>query len=210
MKKYVIVCVVAILVSSATAFAEDLLPPVWRGLDGTTLQIWEFDTPDWELVPPNNVDGNPYGDPLLQVDTPLDWIPDDQGRIGVWPLFGELNVYLPNDPAPNDEKLMRIQLTWKPGDNNPSPFVPSMPAIAVVPFSDITMTVAESIQLENGWETMVLDIVMHPNPPEEWVTVEGDILVDELVIDTYCWVPEPMTMALLAFGGLVLYRRRRA
>ena len=208
MKKYVILCVAAILVSGATAFAEDLLPPVWRGLGGTTLQIWEFNTPDQDLVPPD-VDENLYGDPLLQVDTSLDWIPDDQGHIGVWPLCGELNVYLPNNLVPNDEKLMRIQLTWKPGDNNPSPFVPSMPAIAVVPFSDITMTVVESIPLGNNWETMVLDVVMRPNPPEEWVTVKGDILVDELVIDTYC-VPEPMTMALLALGGLVLYRRRRA
>ena len=209
MKKYVIVCVAALLVSSATAFAQDPLVPDWRGENGTTWQVWEFSTDNADLVPPD-AGVNDFGDPLLQVDTSLDWISDDQGRMGVWPLFGELNVYLPNDPTPNDEKLMRIQLTWKPGDNNPSPFVPSIPAIAVVPFSDITMTVAESIQLENGWETMVLDIVMHPNPPEEWVTVEGDILVDRLVIDTYCWVPEPMTMALLAFGGLVLYRRRRA
>ena len=208
MKKYVIVCVAVLLVSGATAFAEDLLPPVWRGLDGTTLQMWEFDTPDWELVPPNNVDGNPYGDPLLQVDTLLDWIPDDQERIGIWPL-GELNIYLPNNLVPNDEKLMRIQLTWKPGDNNPSLFVPSMPAIAVVPFSDITMTVVESIPLGNDWETMVLDVVIRPNPPAEWITVEGDILVDELVIDTYC-IPEPAAVILLAIGGLALYRRRRA
>ena len=211
MKKYVIVCVAALLVSGATAFAQGpSSAPDWRGLEGTTWQVWEFSNGDMGPISPDagvNNYGYPNG-PLLQVDTSLGWIPDDLGRMGVWPLVGELNVYLPNDPMPNDEKLMRIQLTWKPGDNNPSPFVPSIPAIAVVPFLDITMTVAETIQLENGWETMVLDIVMHPNPPEEWVTIKGNILVDELVIDTYC-VPEPMTMALLGFGGLVLYRRRR-
>ena len=70
------------------------------------------------------------------------------------------------------------------------------------------MTVVESIPLGNDWETMVLDVVMHPNPPEEWVTVKGDIFVDELVIDTYC-VPEPMAVALLVFGSLVLFHRQR-
>ena len=118
MKKYFIVCIAAILVSGTTAFAEDLSPPEWRGEDGTTWQVWEFSNPDRDLVPPDGGE-NPYGDPLLQVDALIDWIPDDQGRLGIWAL-GELNLYLPNNPVPNDEKLMRIQLTWKPADNNPS------------------------------------------------------------------------------------------
>ena len=207
MKKYVIVCVAALLVSGATAFAQDPLAPDWHGLPGTTWQVWDFSSAQGNPIDPDYF-VNYYGDPLLQVAESFGWIDDDQGRTGIWAL-GEMNVYLPNDPTPNDEKLMRIQLTWKLGTNPLPPFVPDRPVIAVVPFSDITMTVVDSIQLGNGWETMVLDVVMHPNPPDELVTIEGNILVDRLVIDTYC-VPEPMAVALLAFGGLVLYRRRRA
>ena len=206
MKKYVILCVAVLLVSSTTVFSEDRLPPGWRGLPGTTLQVWEFD--DDNTTPAPDSVYNPYDNgPFLQVDTPYSWFSEtgDPVRDG-WAL-GELDIYIPNDPEPRPEKRMRIQLTWKVGDN-PSLFTADMPVIGVTPFLDMTMTVVESIQLGYGWETLVLDVVMHPNPPEEWVTIKGNILVDELVIDTYC-VPEPMTMALLGFGGLVLYRRRR-
>ena len=61
---------------------------------------------------------------------------------------------------------------------------------------------------ESGWYESTYTWEIYPNPFDEWFTIAGDILVDEIVIDTWC-IPEPATLALLLIGGLALLRRRR-
>jgi hypothetical protein len=59
------------------------------------------------------------------------------------------------------------------------------------------------------WTTTVWKWRVEPNPTDEMFRIRGDILVDQLVIDTIC-APEPGTMFLLGLAALgTLIRRRR-
>ena len=198
--KIVILCTAVILGAGSTAFA-DLVPP-WRGDDGSTFQQWDFSTNN--PTPPPDVVDNPYGTPLLRVTSIGDWIPGP----GAWPLSGEIDVYIPNWPELRPEKEIWLQLTWKATDVDP--FLPNEPLIGVAPFTSMNIFHMEDQDLGNGWVHTPFKINIWPNPFEEWITIKGDILVDQLTIDTIC-IPEPATLALLGIGGLItLIRKRRS
>ncbi len=183
------------------AFAEDLIPPPWRGEPRTTFAIWEFDTPDLNPMP--NFWDNPFGPPNLIVEPIGDW--DD--IVGAWPLSGMITVEIMNFPEPLEWKDIWIQLTWKPEDGAMTPF----PVIEVTdsfgmisPIYDIV----EEIQLNEGWLHTTYQTQIFPNPQFEVIMITGEIWVDELVIDTRC-IPEPATIGLLSVGALALLRRKR-
>ena len=206
MKKLVVVCIAVVLATGSMAFADDLFPPPWRGDEGSTFQEWGFGTPD-PFPMPDFVD-NPYGIPLLTVDTPSDWFDFVDGHQGVWPLSGEIDVFIPNRPSPLDYKEIDIQLVWKPSELCPSPTLPDEPIFGVVPF-EFQLAFRHDMDLGGGWVFTKYWIMMSPNPSEEWLSIKGNIMVDQLVIDTIC-IPEPATIALLGFGALSLLRRKRA
>ena len=199
MKKFLTVFLVTLLAGSM-AFAADVVIPGWRGDPGSTYQRWEFSTDNPFPVP--DVVNNPYGTPLLKVNTPFSW--DN----GAWPLSGEIDILIPNYPQIRPEKWIQIQLTWQPAGLDPDPFLADQPLIAVTPFDGMEMYRYDDDQVAPGWIHSTFDITIWPNPYEEWFTIKGDILVDELVIDTIC-IPEPMTVTLLGLGGLALMRKRR-
>ena len=64
------------------------------------------------------------------------------------------------------------------------------------------LTVVPAVDLGYGWYETTFKWEIRPNPPDEFFVIGGNILVDELVIDTWC-IPEPTTLSLLG-GGLVL------
>jgi len=204
--KIVILCTAVILGAGSTAFA-DLVPP-WRGDDGSTFQQWDFSINN--PTPPPDVVYNPYGNgPQLRVDTPYDWYEVIELGYGVWPLSGEIDVYIPNRQLPLDHKDIWIQLIWKQAHLDPNPFLPDQPLIGVTPFDSMQMSRHDSVNL-NGWTHSLFQINIWPNPFEEWITIKGNILVDQLTIDTIC-IPEPATLALLGIGGLMtLIRKRRS
>ena len=111
MKKLLIICLLVFLTAGSVAFADDLFPPPWRGEEGSTYQEWSF----WEdnTTPTPDFVDNIYGDPLLTVNTPYNWLDAIDSREGVWPLSGEIDVYIPNWPVLRPEKVIWIQLTWK-------------------------------------------------------------------------------------------------
>jgi hypothetical protein len=204
----------AFLLGGGQAFAEDLQPPWWRGRLSTTSQVWEFNVPiqPGTVVPPDGpaIDGQP---PLTSTHLiwtpgppPWDhWISDDQGRLGVIPLSGSIEILVDNhDPNPDNEKWIRVQITWRPQDVGEEPIFEYLDPPPVRP-----PELVQEIPLGNDWRESTYDWKLDWNPPEEFILIVGTINVDELVIDTWC-VPEPAAACLLALGaGVLLIRRRR-
>ena len=52
-------------------------------------------------------------------------------------------------------------------------------------------------------------VSIRKHPKFENIYISGSIMVDQVIIDTIC-IPEPITIALLGFGSLILIRRKRA
>ncbi|MFA5553907.1 MAG: PEP-CTERM sorting domain-containing protein [Phycisphaerae bacterium] len=175
--------------------------------NGWTYQQWSFS--DDNKTPDADVDGNPYGKPLLDVDTTFDWIQIDpaSGRDGIWPLTRELDIFLPNSQQPNPLKFIWIELIWNPNIDYYSPFLPKEPSVSVVPFEQMQMTRTDEI-LGDGWVKSNFDIVIWPNPPSEWIAIKGNFLVDSISIETLC-IPEPATLALFGIGGLAALIRNK-
>jgi len=74
--------------------------------------------------------------------------------------------------------------------------------------------VSEQI-LPDDWRHDVWAITLPVNPA--WEFIEGwmgedpanAVLIDQVVIETFCYVPEPATMVLLGLGSLLMIRRKR-
>ncbi|UCF44050.1 MAG: PEP-CTERM sorting domain-containing protein [Planctomycetota bacterium] len=202
--KLLTLCLAVILAAGSTSFAAlQLEVPEWRGTDGSTFQEWSFSN-GLLNPPPDDPWDNDYGMPELTVK-PMpgaDWRPNP----GAWPLSGQIDVWIPNNPQPNDKKEILLQVIWKTEDLDPSRTMPDEPWVAVLPFSFMDMSRTDTT--EAGWTLSVFEINLYPNPSEEWFTIKGDIIVDHLAIDTRC-VPEPATVALLGLGALVVFRRKR-
>jgi len=215
MYRKTISALVVLAVTACFATADDLIPPPWeRGAPGTTLQVWEFNTPD-NPVPPD-LFGNPFGDPLativgagqvvagqdaVQFD-PL-WLPEDQGHVGVWRTEGYVDLYVPNAPVPNPWKWIWLQIVYNAG-NDYSPLILTEPSYAA---SELVY----STEVAGGYKYDAYFIAIEENPRAEWIRILPPfcaIYVDEIVLDTIC-IPEPAAVAMVSLGGLFLLRRRR-
>ena len=166
---------------------------------------WTFSQPENTPIP--DVVHNPYGVPILHVDSYI-WYSDIYERQGVWQLSGEMDVWIPNQPIIDGYKDILVDLVWRPNDmSHQWPWLPDKPLLAVSPYNKMESVITDEA-LNDGWIHTVFDITIWPNPIEEWISIKGDILVDELMIKTNC-VPEPATICLLGLGTLTLLRKRR-
>ena len=71
-------------------------------------------------------------------------------------------------------------------------------------FSQVTV-------LPDGWIQQVISMTLPDNPDFEWFEfgVLSPIVIDQIIIETLCYVPEPTTMVLLGVGSLLMIRRKR-
>jgi hypothetical protein len=205
----VVTGIAALFVKSA--FADDIQPPWWRGLPGTTSQMWEFLQPANPALPDGPAPGGlpPWPSTKIEVFPLGSWTPFDpaSGRLGVWPLSGEMWVTVDNYNLPNPVKYMWVQVTWQDMLGYPStgpiltgfnPMYATPPGLTAVPPVDLGL----------GWYETTFMWEIRPNPLDEFFILGGNINVDQLVIDTWC-IPEPSALALLGGGLLLLLTWRR-
>jgi hypothetical protein len=215
MKKLVVL--IALVVLSSIALADDIQPPWWRNQWSTTFQYWEFSTNANLNVKPDGPgpldEGPPYVSGylpsteiiLIEPGPGMDWIDiDSSGRQGIWPLSGIMDVIVDNHDPPNEWKIMWVQITWRPQDQG---MVPVIENLVPAPHQDYPVSIVEEELLADGWFETTFTWRISPNPVDEMFRISGSIDVDELVIDTWC-IPEPATLMLLAFGGLLLRKRK--
>lgn len=199
---FALLALAAVFSLAAQALADDLNPPPWRGQPRTTWAQWEYYTPNPAPLP--DLGWNPYGQPWSQV-TPgpnQGWLPDYNNRSGVWQLSGNIEIQIANNPQPLPYKDIWIQLTWTPQITGQVPLVGAWSTGSTsVDMGNTTMA------LGSGWNHSTYHYQLFPNPIMEYISISGEINVDELVIDTWC-VPEPTSLSLLALGVFGLHRRR--
>ena len=214
-----------------SAVADDIRPPEWRGLPGTTVGQWD----EWTVNPnipmppccsqhiaPDSWVGPAYS-PLsfpfahLFDNSDLSILDDYLGRtsVAVVPELGSLVFDLPNYKEDNPVKKFRMQVTWLPEDGQE--------VDVQLGSSDTGIEIGEGSWTRvagpdaNGWVTDLYSNFLFPNPTTETADLTfsvGSGHVDQVVIDTYCTVPEPATLINLlglAIGGFVglRFRRRR-
>jgi hypothetical protein len=187
-----------------SALADDLYPPPWRGLPGSTYQQWEFST-NANPAAPTYVN-NPYGTPSAMVlgNFPYTrWKNTDYGHQGVWQFEDFMVFMLPNADIQNPVKYIWVQVTYS-ADGGADPMLFTIP-----PDVGVVQTVNKTQLDAYYWHGTYL-LTIEPNPVSEQLWLEPrdcTIYVDQVVIDTIC-IPEPSVFALMALGGILSLRRR--
>ena len=213
----VLVAMTAFTMNATSVPAADITPPWWRDkhsdpeVNRSTYQWWEFET---DALQPFAEDGyvNPPGDllempPQAAINTTGDWIDAFNGRTGIWPLSGQIDIMLQNysnDP----EKKVWIQLTWAPLDSQDPTDVPEFSGVGMAMGYPPLMTDLKFTHNWNaggGWVHTLALLMFEPNPLFETISISGDIYVDEVIVDTIC--PEPATLLLLGLGVPFICKR---
>ena len=221
MKK--ITCLLAVLMFVSPALADDFAPPAFRGDPLSYQAEWDLFTngtfatgiyTDFE----NSVDDS---DPATYLHnaffTHLDFDPTPG-----WALVPVQGGGFHNPTAPATfvanvvnwvdllpEKFLRIQITYTDALANGAPVITGIDGAGPVSGGDPHVSgLLNSVPVDANH--FYEDWYITPNP--DWEQIQFDLpmgtVVEQIVIDTVS-VPEPVTMALLGLGGLVLLKRRR-
>lgn len=201
--------VVLMLTVSWPAAADDLNPPPWRYEEGSTLVGYMFFNPVPDPTP--EVQYTPYGPPsaFVMAEAGMDYLVWWGERGGIWPLEF-MTIVIPNRPDPYPAKEIWVQLTWAAREENAEPFVFETDSGEIGELID-SRTLEETGELPpagSHWMHTTYRIHIEPNPAIENVKIEGEIMLDQVFVDTIC-APEPASFSLLALGIIPLLCRRR-
>ena len=200
----------ALLGLAPVSMADDLNPPPWRGLLGSTFQHWGFNQPSTggpQLPDSGSLQNPNLGQPALFFPGNSGWTPTFQGRTGIVTLGPGVPITfrIPNfDGGPEMTKHIWLQRTWWS----------ALPTAQVVlpTGAHITPGFVNTVPLAGGWNHTTATWSLDHCPPMEDVTITNlttsDVFLDQVVIDTIC-VPEPASMVALGLGAVALLRRRR-
>lgn len=230
-------CLVGLLMAGPI-WADDVLPPDWRGNYGTVTAEWDYwgqpgQGPGTSVLYPGQIVANPGGfDPLQPVAYAYwnssvhvyDVLNGRQSVLEVNPGggLGPVHFGLLNYNWPNPEKRIRIQITFQGtgvldfytcSGSDPPPEVPWSPTW---PWTKIDAVVSASYAHPDGWQTNAYDLMIEPNPAWEVIALDWGYagpggwtaFIDQVVIDTWC-VPEPTSVGLFVVAGLLALRCRR-
>ncbi len=137
------------------------------------------------------------------------YLPQLDTHAGVVGLSGKLELNIPNTPLDhNREKWLQVQLDWKPLAAGDRPIVTAQSSgFRAITTPDWLQT---TTALTDGWFSTTFssmgfdDLVtpgLHHNPTGEMIVLEGNVYVDNVIIDTAC-VPEPGQVAMMVITGL--------
>lgn len=221
-RKHVCGAVLVCALVPSAVLAHDMVPPGWRGQEGSTHQQWTFENGDNPAAP--EVISNPYGSASADITVAefgSGWLPQLPGmgtQTGYWDLGGvglggtgpdgSIVIDIDNRPltTPDSWKEIWVQITYFK-DITLAPVV-TVPGATLL--SQQTLLV-EHISTGGDWKLDQSVWRIQPNPLHEQVLVTADHLmgsvVDQVVIDTIC-VPEPAMLSMLALGGALVLRRR--
>lgn len=196
-----------ILGAAVSAGARVFPAPSWSGDDGTTFQQWSFTQENVAPPLPDAGWDNDYGTPQLSVYG-SGWNDNIDGHQGVWEFsnFGSgVLVDIPNNPVSQPVKEIWVELIWEAAGIKS--YIPDQPIIGVWA-DDFEKQLMGEESIGGNWKASLYKITIWPNPSAEQITINGDIRLDQIVVDTIC-IPEPATLGLLIGGALMAIRRKR-
>ena len=182
-RKIILAIPVIALLFVVWATGDVLAAPPWRGSEGSTFQQWSFSDPNLGYVIPDIGWDNAYGTPFLRVDCNSQWRESYSGHNGIW-VLGGLYFIINNYPWLQPEKEIWLELTWRPAGLT---FFPDHPIIGIGDDTDpYESKIVKFLEggMGNGWMYTLFKIYIWPSPTQEWFTVKGDIMVDQIVVDT--------------------------
>ncbi|MGA2324064.1 MAG: PEP-CTERM sorting domain-containing protein [Sedimentisphaerales bacterium] len=204
------------LAVSSVAMGNDLLPPPWRGQDGSTFQNWQFDNDNNPAAP--GIINNQYGSASATIvigEGGAGWLDQLSGmgtQSGYWDLGGsggQISINIDNRPVALPYKDIWVQVTYYK-DISQAPIVDIPGATFIDGSSGILV---EDTGMGSGWFLDQSIWRIEPNPASENIILTSDAawgsIIDQIVADTIC-IPEPTSMCLLGLGVLGLLKRRRA
>ena len=210
MKRSKLLLMVAVGMLFVTSQALALMIPS----GSATHQEWTFDDNDNPAIP--EIDLNPFGTAVGTIvgsttGPPPEWVDELLGRTGVWQadVLVDITLDIPNQMIRNPYKVVYLEVGFL-GDPTPAAF-----SVFPSPFDGTVQLVSQEVVLVDdatGWNKLTAEWYIEPNPDSESVSYSfsGDIAaVDYVNVHTVC-VPEPLTIALLGLGGLMLRRKRNA
>lgn len=204
MKKVLIFIAVLMAVAGGQAAAVPMVA-------GETYQVWTFDDADNPALPELSL--NPYGTATAAVGGPIGpvpiWVATLLGRDGVWENEGleEVVLEVPNQMIRNPYKEIYVEIGFL-GDLVGFSIIP-------IPFGGAVTLIDQKIEVVDpvsNWKKLMARFIIEPNPDREKICYSflGQMsAIDYVIVNTIC-VPEPLTISLLGFGGLMMWRRRRA